>query len=56
MGETPISEFELNNDDKYLAALNKQLDEIKALKEEEEKKYNNLFQVGLLKCQGVLKK
>ena len=37
MGETPISEFELNNDDKYLAALNKQLDEIKALKEEEEK-------------------
>ena len=37
LGETPISEFEINNEDKYLAALNKQLDELKMIKEQEEK-------------------
>ena len=37
LGETPISEFEINNEDKYLAALNKQLDELKSIKEQEEK-------------------
>ena len=37
LGETPISEFEANNEDQYIAALNKQLDEIKTLKEKEEK-------------------
>lgn len=37
LGETPISEFESNNEDQYVAALNKQLEEVKALKEQEEK-------------------
>jgi DNA repair exonuclease SbcCD ATPase subunit len=37
LGETPISEYEASNEDQYIAALNKQLDEIKALKEQEEK-------------------
>ena len=37
LGETPISEFEANNNDEYIAALNKQLDEIKKIKEQEEK-------------------
>ena len=37
LGETPISEFEANNNDEYIAALSKQLDEIKKIKEQEEK-------------------
>ena len=37
LGETPISEFEANNNDEYITALNKQLDEIKKIKEQEEK-------------------
>ena len=37
LGETPISEFEVNNNDEYIAALNKQLAEIKILKAQEEK-------------------
>ena len=37
LGETPLSEFEANNNDEYIAALNKQLDEVKALKLQEEK-------------------
>ena len=37
LGETPLSEFEANNNDEYIAALNKQLAEIAALKEQEEK-------------------
>ena len=37
LGETPISEFEASNNDEYIAALNKQLDEIKKIKEQEEK-------------------
>jgi len=37
LGETPISEYEASNEDQYIATLNKQLDEIKALKEQEEK-------------------
>ena len=37
LGETPISEFEANNNDEYVAALNKQLEKIRQIKEEEEK-------------------
>ena len=37
LGETPISEFEAGNNDEYIAALSKQLDEIKKIKEQEEK-------------------
>ena len=37
LGETPISEFEVNNNDEYIAALNNQLEEIKIIKEQEEK-------------------
>mgnify|MGYP001168026578 FL=1 len=37
LGETPISEFEVNNNDEYIAALNNQLEEIKVIKEQEEK-------------------
>ena len=37
LGETPISEFEVNNNDEYIAALNNQLEEIKVIKEREEK-------------------
>ena len=37
LGETPLSEFEVNNNDEYIAALNKQLDEIKSIKEQEER-------------------
>jgi DNA repair exonuclease SbcCD ATPase subunit len=37
LGETPLSEFEANNNDEYIAALNKQLEEVKALKLQEEK-------------------
>ena len=37
LGETPLSEFEVNKNDEYIAALNDQLAEIKAIKEQEEK-------------------
>ena len=37
LGETPLSEFEVNNNDEYIAALNNQLAEIKSIKEQEEK-------------------
>jgi len=36
LGETPISEFEVNNEDEYIAALKKQIDEIKSIKKQEE--------------------
>lgn len=37
LGETPISEYEATNNDEYVAALKQQLDEIRAIKEQEEK-------------------
>lgn len=37
LGETPISEFEASNNDEYIAALNKQLENIKQIKADEEK-------------------
>ena len=37
LGETPISEFEATNNDEYIAALNKQLENIKQIKADEEK-------------------
>lgn len=37
LGETPILEFEVTNQDQYVDALKKQIEEIKALKEKEEK-------------------
>ena len=36
LGETPISEFEVNNEDEYIAALKKQIEEIKLIKKQEE--------------------
>ena len=40
MGETPISEYEFTSEDQYIAALRKQVEEIKKIKEEEEFKIN----------------
>ena len=40
LGETPMPEYEFTSEDKYIAALRKQIDEIKKLKEEEELKIN----------------
>ena len=40
LGETPMPEYEFTSDDKYIAALRKQIEEIKKLKEEEELKIN----------------
>ena len=40
LGETPMPEYEFTSEDKYIAALRKQIDEIKKLKEEEEFKIN----------------
>jgi hypothetical protein len=37
LGETPLSEFEVNNSDEYITALNDQLAEIRTIKEQEEK-------------------
>ena len=37
LGETPLLEFEATNEDEYFDALRKQIDEIKAIKAEEEK-------------------
>ena len=38
LGETPVLEFEVGSEDKYLAALIKQLEEAKKIKKEEEQK------------------
>ena len=38
MGETPMLEFEVANEDKYIAALRKQLEDIRKLKKEQEEK------------------
>ena len=38
MGETPMLEFEVANEDKYIAALRKQLQEIRRIKKEQEEK------------------
>lgn len=40
LGETPMPEYEFTSEDKYIAALRKQIDEIKKQKEEEELKIN----------------
>ncbi len=40
MGETPMSEYEFNTEDDYIAALRKQFEEVKKLKQEEELKIN----------------
>ena len=40
LGETPMPEYEFTSEDKYIAALRKQIEEIKKLKEEEELKIN----------------
>ena len=40
MGETPMSEYEFTSEDEYIAALRKQVEEIKKIKEEEEFKIN----------------
>ena len=40
LGETPMPEYEFTSEDKYIAALRKQIDEIKKIKSEEEFKIN----------------
>jgi DNA repair exonuclease SbcCD ATPase subunit len=40
MGETPMSEYEFTTEDEYIAALRKQVEEVKELKEAEELKIN----------------
>ena len=40
MGETPMSEYEFTSEDEYIAALRKQVEELKKLKQEEEFKIN----------------
>ena len=37
LGETPISEYVVNNEDEFISALNRQLEKIKSIKEQEEK-------------------
>tara|TARA_Y100000590_G_scaffold250588_1_gene281468 strand:- start:38 stop:1708 length:1671 start_codon:yes stop_codon:yes gene_type:complete len=37
LGETPISEFEVNNEDEFINALKEQVEKIKQIKEQEEK-------------------
>ena len=37
LGETPISEYLVNNEDEFINVLNKQLEKIKSIKEQEEK-------------------
>ena len=56
LGETPLSEFEVNNNDEYITALNNQLAEIEPSKNKRKKKYKNLFLHGLLKYLKVMKK
>ena len=40
LGETPMAEYEFTSEDKFIAALREQLEEIKKIKEEEEFKIN----------------
>jgi len=40
LGETPMSEYEFTSEDEYIAALRKQIEELKKIKEEEELKIN----------------
>ena len=40
LGKTPMPEYEFTSEDKYIAALRKQIEEIKKIKEEEEAKIN----------------
>ena len=40
LGDTPMPEYEFTSEDKYIAALRKQIEEIKKIKEEEEAKIN----------------
>ena len=40
LGETPMPEYEFTSEDKYIAALRKQIEEINKIKEEEEAKIN----------------
>ncbi|MDC3139225.1 hypothetical protein OA516_01095 [Candidatus Pelagibacter sp.] len=40
LSETPMPEYEFNSEDKYIAALREQLEEIRKIKEEEELKMN----------------
>ena len=43
LGGTPLLEFELGSEDKYIAALKKQIDELKAEKQAKEKEVNETF-------------
>ena len=56
LGETPVSEFEVNNNDEYIAALNKQLAEIKILKAQEEKDIQQSIPSWFLKVPGNTEK
>lgn len=49
LGETPLSEFEVNNEDQYIAALNEQLEEIKILKAQEEKEIQQSIPTWFIK-------
>tara|TARA_Y100000294_G_scaffold97620_1_gene90749 strand:- start:864 stop:2117 length:1254 start_codon:yes stop_codon:yes gene_type:complete len=49
LGETPISEFEVNNEDQYIAALKEQFDEIKKLKEQKEKEIQESIPTWFIK-------
>ncbi len=49
LGETPLSEFEVNNEDQYIAALNEQLAEIKILKAQEEKEIQQSIPAWFIK-------
>jgi hypothetical protein len=41
LGETPMAEYEFTSEDKFIAALREQLEEVKKIKEEEEFKINS---------------
>ena len=50
LGETPLSEFEVNNNDEYITALNDQLAEIRAIKEQEEKEIQESIPLWFIKA------
>ena len=56
LGETPISEFEATNNDEYIAALNKQLENIKQIKADEEKEIQQSIPSWFIKVPGNTEK
>ena len=50
MGETPMSEYEFTSEDEYIAALRKQVEKLKKLKEKRNLKSMQQYQIGMFQC------